>query len=146
MMKDMFLSELHLKIGEGLDPHYHPEADELCYIIRGEIHVRMVNPGQQAQNQTYRVTAGQIVHTPAGWYHWLTSFASDSILLMMHNRSNPFQCDAASVWSELTCDASNHAHPMVKDRLQAVQSRSPTVPAAPTLFIPKRSNKTTNHS
>lgn len=98
LLKGMFMSEIHLERGRGLSPHGHPDTDELCYVISGEISYSLVEPGS-LRNHLFHVTPGQVVHAPVGWCHWITSLTPGTILLLIYNTEHPHQMDIAPLWS-----------------------------------------------
>ncbi|WP_082341615.1 cupin domain-containing protein [Paenibacillus solani] len=98
LLQGMYMSEIHLGRGEGLSPHGHPDCDELCYVIQGEISYSLIDPGDQ-RVRLILAESGQVLHAPAGWCHWLTSLTSNTILLLIYSAQHPQQMDIGPAWS-----------------------------------------------
>ncbi|MEX3615831.1 cupin domain-containing protein [Paenibacillus glucanolyticus] len=157
LLKGMFVSEIHLGRGKVLSPHGHPDTDELCYVINGEISYSLVDP---CSNQVHalHVSPGQMVHAPVGWCHWVTSLTPDTILLFMYNAEHPHQMDIAPLWSHALREADplqiNDVHTQqqagpilpsvpIQEKMQSVVQKSP-LPAPPLIMASNHSNKTTH--
>lgn len=152
LLQGMAMSEIHLDRGGGLPPHWHPDTDELCYVIQGEISYHLHDPDRM-QERSYLLTSGQVAHAPIGWLHWITGFASGTILLLVYRTSNPHQVEAARIWSWSSHDGlSAEKHPSqeqptpspvpvpIMDPPEAREQQA--LPAAPpVLFIPKTNKK-----
>ncbi|MEM1546236.1 MAG: cupin domain-containing protein [Candidatus Methanomethylicia archaeon] len=54
--------------GEGLNPHIHPESDEVYYVLEGEGTVHIGSEGKE-----YPVNAGLALYIPAGTIHSVTN-------------------------------------------------------------------------
>lgn len=97
LLQGMFMSEIHLGRGEGLPPHGHPDTDELCYIIQGDISYSLVDP-ESHRSLVFQAVPGQVVHAPTGWCHWITSLSHGTILLLIYRTGHPLQIDLATLW------------------------------------------------
>ncbi|WP_420491089.1 cupin domain-containing protein [Neobacillus vireti] len=76
---DLFLSRAHIR-----EPHWHPNADELDFIISGEVIISILNPST-LELQTYHVKPGQVTFLPKGWWHWITCVTEEAHLLVAFN-------------------------------------------------------------
>jgi oxalate decarboxylase/phosphoglucose isomerase-like protein (cupin superfamily) len=76
---DLFLSKDHIR-----EPHWHPNADELDFIISGEVIISILNPST-LKLQTYHVKPGQVTFLPKGWWHWITCVTEEAHLLVNFN-------------------------------------------------------------
>ena len=76
---DLFLSREHIR-----EPHWHPNADELDFIISGEVIISILNPST-LELQTYHVKPGQVTFLPKGWWHWITCVTEKAHLLVAFN-------------------------------------------------------------
>ncbi|ULT56615.1 cupin domain-containing protein [Neobacillus drentensis] len=76
---DLFLSREHIR-----EPHWHPNADELDFIISGEVIISILNPST-LELQTYHVKPGQVTFLPKGWWHWITCVTKEAHLLVAFN-------------------------------------------------------------
>lgn len=62
----------------------HPNADELDFIISGEVIISILNPFT-LELQTYHVKPGQVTFLPKGWWHWITAVTDEAHLLVNFN-------------------------------------------------------------
>jgi oxalate decarboxylase/phosphoglucose isomerase-like protein (cupin superfamily) len=83
-MQDLSLGDLYLSKNHIREPHWHPNADELDYIISGEVIISILNPFT-LQLQTYHVKPGQVTFLPKGWWHWITAVTNEAHLLVNFN-------------------------------------------------------------
>lgn len=156
LLQGMMMSEIHLERGKGLSPHSHPDTDELCYVIHGEISYSLINPDTH-QNLVYQAIPGQVVHAPIGWCHWVTALIPGTILLLIYNTVCPHQMDIAPVWSNtlmeaeaLPCNGINmkpHSKALITPvplhkKTESDVSGGP-LPAPPLLITGHPNNKTT---
>lgn len=66
---------LHLRSGGIREPHWHPNAAELDYIIKGRAKMTILSPGGEAD--TFEVKAGEIVFIPPGYLHYIENIDVD---------------------------------------------------------------------
>ncbi|WP_369125276.1 cupin domain-containing protein [Alicyclobacillus fastidiosus] len=64
------LGDLYLTKGHMREPHWHPNADELDYVISGEVTVSILDPNT-LQVCNYRLKPGQVTLIPKRWFHWI---------------------------------------------------------------------------
>jgi oxalate decarboxylase/phosphoglucose isomerase-like protein (cupin superfamily) len=76
---DLFMSKNHIR-----EPHWHPNADELDYIVSGEVEISILNP-DTLELQTYHVKPRQVTFIPKGWWHWITCVSEEAHLLVNFN-------------------------------------------------------------
>jgi len=79
---------VHLSKGIIIQPHWHPNAVELVYVISGEVMTSVFNPFSQ-QLITYHVKAGQVSQFPKGWFHWLVALENHTHLLTIFDKPTP---------------------------------------------------------
>ncbi|MFB9328108.1 cupin domain-containing protein [Paenibacillus aurantiacus] len=80
-MQNLSLVEVRLSKGHSVEPHWHPNANELLYVADGEIVEEIFNPDAQ-QVLRYRLCPGQTVYIPTGWWHWTIAVAEQSRLVV----------------------------------------------------------------
>ena len=156
LLQGMMMSEIHLERGKGLSPHSHPDTDELCYVIQGEISYSLIDPDTH-QNLVYQIVPGQVVHAPIDWCHWITALTPGTILLLVYNTERPHQMDIASVWAymlmgaeALPCDDTNKKPlsealitPVPLHKKMESDASDKPLPAPPLLITGRPNNKTT---
>ncbi|WP_223260495.1 cupin domain-containing protein [Paenibacillus ihbetae] len=152
LLQGMAMSEIHLDRGGSLPPHWHPDTDELCYVIQGEISYHLNDP-DRLQVRSNMLTSGQVAHAPVGWLHWITAFVPGTVLLLVYRTGNPHQLEASRMWScSPHAGLSPEKHPAkeqpmpspipvpIMDPPEAREQQA--LPAAPpVLFIPKTNKK-----
>ncbi|SDZ57415.1 Cupin [Evansella caseinilytica] len=68
-MQGLSLADVFLDRGHSIEPHWHPNANELLYMVNGEIVEYIFNPFT-SQLLHYRLGPQQSVYIPMGWWHW----------------------------------------------------------------------------
>lgn len=84
MMQVLSLGDLYLTKGYMREPHWHPNADELDYVICGEVTVSILDPNT-LQVCNYRLKPGQVTFIPKGWFHWIIPDTEDAHMLVYFN-------------------------------------------------------------
>lgn len=72
VMQNLGLLDVYLSNGHSVEPHWHPNASELQYVVQGEVAVSILNPFSR-QILSYRIKPTQTVYIPMGWWHWQTA-------------------------------------------------------------------------
>ena len=81
----VYLARLHP--GGVREPHWHPSAWELNYVISGEVRWTLVGPS--GTHDTFEGSAGDLVFAPQGHFHYFenASDAEDLVVLIAFNAS-----------------------------------------------------------
>ncbi|ARD47269.1 cupin domain-containing protein [Sporosarcina sp. P33] len=82
-MLDIFLAKDHI-----IEPHYHPNGDELTYCVSGAATISIMNISTK-EFQHYRITPGQVVNIPQGWWHYQIAHSDDTHLQGIFNTGTP---------------------------------------------------------
>jgi oxalate decarboxylase len=69
ILKGLALFLIDLKPGGIIEPHTHPNADELNYVISGKARCTIFSPGGNVE--TSEISQGQVFFVPAGYFHYL---------------------------------------------------------------------------
>lgn len=72
IIQNLTLFDVYLSRGHNIETHWHPNANELLYMIEGEAVVSTLNPFT-LQMLSYRVKPPQTVYIPMGWWHWASA-------------------------------------------------------------------------
>jgi oxalate decarboxylase/phosphoglucose isomerase-like protein (cupin superfamily) len=78
-LDDLFMTKGHIR-----EPHWHPNAAEMDYVVTGEVVISVLDPIRH-QLLTYRVTPGQVIFIPKGWFHWIIPDTEDAHMLVYFN-------------------------------------------------------------
>jgi oxalate decarboxylase len=79
---------LALKPGAVRIPHWHPDANELDYILQGTAQIAIVGP--DSAEETFKLTPGEIGFIPQGWFHSIQNIGEDELrMLVIFNNDNP---------------------------------------------------------
>jgi mannose-6-phosphate isomerase-like protein (cupin superfamily) len=62
--------------GEGLDPHIHPESEEVYYVITGK---GTVYAGKE--NKKITIEAGMALYIPAGTQHYVRNTGTEKLVI-----------------------------------------------------------------
>jgi oxalate decarboxylase len=71
------------------EPHWHPNAAELDYVISGRGRITIFSPGDNVD--TFEVSAGEIVFIPSAYFHYIenTSSHEDMQFAVFFNHERP---------------------------------------------------------
>ncbi|RTE09511.1 cupin domain-containing protein [Paenibacillus whitsoniae] len=87
VMQGLSLVDVNLSREHSIEPHWHPNANELLYVIQGEIIESVLNP-VTLQLLSYRVGPQQSVYIPMGWWHWTNAIMDHSRLVATFDNKN----------------------------------------------------------
>ena len=83
-LSGMAIYLLELKPGAIRIPHWHPNANELDYVISGQAIIGLGAPDDVSPiAQTFEVFAGQIAWLPRGWFHYIKNGSETEDLKML---------------------------------------------------------------
>jgi oxalate decarboxylase len=71
---------LRLKQGGVYEPHWHPNAAELDYVIEGRARMTILSPGGSVD--TFEVSSGQIVFIPPAYFHYIENPVASIICIL----------------------------------------------------------------
>lgn len=70
------------------EPHWHPNAHELNYLVRGRVRITLFSPGGEVD--TFDMQEGDISFLPQGYFHYIENIGTKSAYLaVFFNHSNP---------------------------------------------------------
>ncbi|UNK16573.1 cupin domain-containing protein [Paenibacillus sp. N3/727] len=98
LMNFMSMTDQVLNRGQRVSPHWHPDSNELCYVINGEFSVTVIEPLSES-HQAFVLVPGCAVYIPAGWYHDMTSLSDDARLISIYSTDEPHIIEALVAWS-----------------------------------------------
>ncbi|MBZ5750535.1 cupin domain-containing protein [Metabacillus litoralis] len=79
---------VHMSRGFIIQPHWHTNVNELVFIISGEASVAIFNPFTR-KLMTYRLTQGQNIVLPKGWFHWIVALKDQTHMLTIFDKPTP---------------------------------------------------------
>jgi quercetin dioxygenase-like cupin family protein len=88
ILQNLSMLDIYLSKGHIVEPHWHPNAAELVYVIHGEAIVSILNPFS-LQVLTYRVEPSQVVYVPKGWWHWEIATTDHTHILAIFDKASP---------------------------------------------------------
>lgn len=86
--------------GRMTPPHLHPDAEEVLYVLDGEITFSAYDP-ETGVYTAELLSAGSAVHIPFMRWHWYTGLGEQSRLLSMYSAACPHVLEAGESWSFL---------------------------------------------
>jgi oxalate decarboxylase len=90
---------IHLETGSLRTIHWHPNADEMHYVINGTLKVSVYGIG--GQSETYVIEAGDIGFVPKGFAHYLEAVNGPADILVTFNDPK-WQNQELSTWMAVT--------------------------------------------
>ncbi|WP_342047955.1 cupin domain-containing protein [Bacillus sp. OTU530] len=88
IMQNLSLLDVYLSRGHSVETHWHPNANELVYMIQGEAVISTLNPFT-LQILSYHVKPPQTVYIPMGWWHWAIAEMDHTHLLAIFDNKDP---------------------------------------------------------
>ncbi|MBP3041572.1 cupin domain-containing protein [Bacillaceae bacterium Marseille-Q3522] len=79
---------VHMTKGVIIQPHWHTNANELVFVINGEVQTSVFNPFTQTL-MTYHLKPGQVSQLPKGWFHWIISLTEQAHILTIFDVPTP---------------------------------------------------------
>lgn len=79
---------VHLSKGIMIVPHWHPNANEMVYMISGEATSAVFNPFTR-KLMVYKLKPGQVSLLPKGWFHWIIADTDDAHMLTIFDVPTP---------------------------------------------------------
>ncbi|WP_417900393.1 cupin domain-containing protein [Bacillus haimaensis] len=121
---DIFLSKDNI-----IEPHYHQNAAELVYCISGSAVISLLNPFTKVIHN-YRVTPGQVVNIPQGWWHYEIATVDDTHLLAIFNAPTPEVILGSDILALTPANIMAHSYCLDENQWKKVVS-----PIKPNTFI-----------
>lgn len=88
---------LTLEPGAVRIPHWHPDTNEMQYMLTGQCHFGLITPAQNGNaglDRSYDLTPGMIGFIPQGWFHHIENTGSETAtMLVIFNNANPNNVD-----------------------------------------------------
>ncbi|MDP1880483.1 MAG: cupin domain-containing protein [Parachlamydiaceae bacterium] len=95
VLKGMALSILKLKPNGYREPHWHPNANELSYCVKGKALMTMFHPG--AGHETFIIEPGTLSFVPMGYLHHIQNIGDDELsMLVCFNSEKPEDIDLSN--------------------------------------------------
>lgn len=96
MLRRISIKRLLLAAGTIREPHWHANADELTYCLKGDLLVSVLGDGDAFSS--FRIKAGQMFHVDSGAIHHIENLGGDEaelIIAFSHERPEDFSMHAA---------------------------------------------------
>jgi len=88
ILKGMGAVLLRLQKGGTREPHWHPNAAELCLCLTGDVRMTVYSPG--ASHDTFTVGRGDITFVPSGYVHDVENIGTEEAkLIIVYNNDLP---------------------------------------------------------
>jgi oxalate decarboxylase len=94
---------LDLKVGALREPHWHPNADEWQYYIRGK--ARMTVFGSNGRVRTEEFKQGDAGYVPRGYGHYVENVGDEPLRILIGFNSGDYQEISLSTWLAANPDA-----------------------------------------
>lgn len=96
VLRRVSIKRLTLAKGSIREPHWHANADELTYCLKGELLVSMLGDGDAFSS--FRIREGEMFHVPSGVIHHIENIGdveAELILAFSHETPEDFSMGAA---------------------------------------------------
>lgn len=87
---------LQIKPGALRELHWHPNADEWQYYIKGKARMTVFGSGGRARTEEYG--PGDVGYAPQGFAHYIENIGSDDLELVLAFNSGEYQSISATAW------------------------------------------------
>jgi oxalate decarboxylase len=87
---------LRIKPGGMRELHWHPNADEWQYYLRGNARMTVFGSGGRARTEEYGV--GDVGYVPQGFGHYIENIGKDDLELVLAFNSGRYQSISATAW------------------------------------------------
>ena len=86
VLEGLSLQSLILNPGAVREPHVHPNAAQMDFVVSGSGRVGIVGPGD---TQVHEVSAGDVTFIPSGHLHWIENIGQENLhfLLVLANEA-----------------------------------------------------------
>lgn len=87
-LSGMTMYTVHLKPGGLREPHWHPNASELNYLISGKVRIGILHP--DGTPETFDLDPGDTGSIPRGWFHYIENISEgDSHVVVSFDNVDP---------------------------------------------------------
>ncbi|PIC65173.1 cupin [Sporosarcina sp. P13] len=120
------LSMLDIFLGKDsiIEPHYHPNGSELTYCVSGSATISMMNLDTK-KFQHYKITPGQVVNIPQGWWHYQIAHTDDTHLQGIFNVGSPEVVLSSEVLTQTPADVFAYSYGLNEELWKAVTNDIP---------------------
>jgi oxalate decarboxylase len=88
LLENLALASLRIAKNGIREPHWHPNATELNFVLRGSAKLTLLSPGGKIENFDLKVDQGSII--PTGYFHCIENIGPDELLMAVYfNNSLP---------------------------------------------------------
>lgn len=99
----MAIATIHLKKGALREPHWHPNANELTYCVRGQALITLFSPGNI--HDTFTLREGEVAYFPKGCIHHIENIdQEDSYFILAYDHSCPEDFNLSDSVSSMSTD------------------------------------------
>jgi oxalate decarboxylase len=77
ILEDLALFSLHLDTDGIREPHWHPNAHELNYVIKGKVRITLVSP--EERTETFELSPGDVSFLPKGYLHDIENIGQEDV-------------------------------------------------------------------
>jgi oxalate decarboxylase len=124
ILRGLACYSLYLRPGGIREPHWHPNAAELDYVIQGKAKMTILSPGGNVD--TFEVGGGEIVFIPPAYFHYIENIDVENdthfVVFFGHERPEDIGISGAlSAYSNEVLSAAFGTDPKIFDSLARLQ-------------------------
>ena len=80
-LKGLSLQAMRLEVGAIREPHIHPNAAQMDYVLSGRARIGIVGPN--GERQLIDAISGNVTFVPQGYLHWIENTGQDVLQFLL---------------------------------------------------------------
>lgn len=84
---DLYILDIYLDKDNYVDLHYHSNASELTYCVKGSVEICFINPTTQ-EWACFELTPGKVISIPQGFWHEAKALEDGTHIIATHDTDN----------------------------------------------------------
>lgn len=103
ILKNLALFSLRMNKGSVREPHWHPNAMELNYVVAGKARLTIFSPGGNKDTFTLDVGEGSVI--PAGYFHHIENIGTEELhMTVFFNNEKPDDIGLSGAFSSYSSE------------------------------------------
>jgi oxalate decarboxylase/phosphoglucose isomerase-like protein (cupin superfamily) len=122
-LEGLSLQALRLEAGALREPHTHPNAAQMDYVVAGRARVGILGPG--GEPQLIDVIPGNVTFVPQGHVHWIENTGDEPLhFLLVLNHEAPETIELSEILAATPNDSLSRLFGMTETAMAAVPTQA----------------------